>query len=145
MTIEIQLRRLVLALLAFGLLALGGELLAMGHYEDAWQMAPLAVISATLAAIALHAASGRGLAVLQVLLVTLMAAGVLGIYLHYETNASFQRDMNPDLDGWALFARVLHAIAPPALAPGVMAQLGLLGLIYVYKHPARRGDRRPGL
>lgn len=143
MTIELQLRRLMLALLAFGLLGLGGELLAMGHYEDLWQMAPLLVIAATLVAILLHVLSGgRGLAILQVLLVLLMVAGVMGIVLHYQTNASFQRDMNPDLAGWALFTRVLHAIAPPALAPGVMAQLGLLGLIYVYKHPARRGDLR---
>jgi hypothetical protein len=140
--IERQLRRLILALFAFGLLGLGVELLAIGHYEDAWQIVPLGIIAATLVVVLIHSAAGgrRGLVVLQVLLVLLIAAGGIGIFLHYQANVSFQREMDPALTGWALLTKVLHAIAPPALAPGVMAQLGLLGLIYTYKHPARRGD-----
>jgi hypothetical protein len=67
-----------------------------------------------------------------------MLAGGVGILLHYQGNAEFQLDVNPDLAGWALFAKVLHSKAPPALAPGVMAQLGLLGLIYTFRHPALR-------
>lgn len=138
---EHQIRRLILALLTFGLAALAGELAAIGHYEDAWQLIPLGLIAATLAVIAWHWASGgpQGLTALQVLLVLIIASGALGIFLHYRANLEFQLEMNPALHGWTLFARVLHAIAPPALAPGVMTQLGLLGLIYLYKHPARRG------
>ena len=67
-----------------------------------------------------------------------MVAGAIGITLHYQGNVEFQLEVHPELSGWALFANVLHAKAPPALAPGVMAQLGFLGLIYTVKHPALR-------
>ena len=39
--------------------------------------------------------------------------------------------------GVALAARV-HADDPPALAPAVMAQMGLLGLLATYRHPSLR-------
>ena len=138
--VEFRVRRLILALLAFGLAGLGAELAAIGHYEDFWQVVPVTLLAATLVVIAWHffAGGATGLAVLQVLLVLLIASGGMGIFLHYQANLEFQLDVNPDLRGWELFARVIHAIAPPSLAPGVMAQLGLLGLIYTYRHPARR-------
>jgi len=31
---------------------------------------------------------------------------------------------------------VVEATAPPALSPGLLVQLGLLGLVYTYRHPA---------
>ncbi len=64
------------------------------------------------------------------------APGIIGITLHYQANAEFQREIDPALGGLALFWKVVEATAPPALAPGVMVQLGLLGLVYTYKHPA---------
>jgi len=141
-SLENRLRRLILALLSFGLVALGAELLAIGHYEDVWQWVPVALLGVTFLTILAHVIDGgrRGIALLQVLLILMVASGALGIFLHYQANVSFQLDTNPDLKGWELFTRVLHAIAPPSLAPGVMAQLGFMGLIYTYKHPARRGD-----
>jgi hypothetical protein len=137
--VELRVRRFILALLTFGLLALGLELIAIGHYEDAWQWVPIGLIALTLVVIAWHVVAGRasGLVALQILLVLVIAAGGLGIFLHSEANMSFQREMNPELGGWELVRSVLHAIAPPSLAPGVMAQLGVLGLIYIYRHPAR--------
>ena len=141
-SVENRLRQLILALLSFGLVALGAELLAIGHYEDAWQLVPVSLLAVTFMTILVHVIRGgsRGLTVLQILLVLMVASGALGIFLHYQANVSFQLDTNPDLKGWALYSRVLHSIAPPSLAPGVMAQLGFLGLIYTYKHPARRDD-----
>jgi hypothetical protein len=137
---ELRLRRLILALLAFGLIALGGELLAIGHFEDAWQIAPLGLIAVTTVVIAWHVVGGgvRGFALLGLLFVLLLAIGLVGIGLHFSANVQFQYDINPEIGGWTLFVNVMHAIAPPALAPGVMTQLGLLGLIYLYKHPGRR-------
>jgi hypothetical protein len=35
-----------------------------------------------------------------------------------------------------LFSTVMTAKAPPAMAPGAMVQLGLIGLVYCYRHPA---------
>ena len=140
-TIENRIRRLILGLLTFGLAALALELMAIGHYEDAWQLVPVALIALALVAIAWHVIGGgaAGLTVLQILLVLIIASGATGIFLHYQANAEFQRDIDPGLSGWEVFTKTMHAIAPPALAPGVMTQLGLLGLIYIYQHPARRG------
>ena len=36
----------------------------------------------------------------------------------------------------ALFWKAMAAKTPPALAPGAMTQLGLLGLAYAFRHPA---------
>ena len=41
-------------------------------------------------------------------------------------------DQNPDAGTWEILEKALHAKAPPLLAPGMMMQLGLLGLAYVY-------------
>ena len=137
---ERLLRRLILALLTFGLVALGGELLALGHYEDPWQLVPLGLLSAAVVVIAWHVLAGSAASIqaLRIMMVLVMAAGAIGITLHYQGNVEFQLEVHPELSGWPLFANVLHAKAPPALAPGVMAQLGFLGLIYTVKHPALR-------
>jgi hypothetical protein len=42
--------------------------------------------------------------------------------------------MNTALHGFELFRDAMMG-ATPALAPGSMTQLGLLGLIYAYRHP----------
>jgi hypothetical protein len=40
------------------------------------------------------------------------------------------------LAGWQLFWQAIRSKTPPALAPGVMIQLGLIGLAYTYRDPA---------
>jgi hypothetical protein len=145
--IELQLRRLILILLACALMALFGELLALGHDEDALQYIPLSVIALTLVVILWHALAGGEMSVraLQVMMVVLLVSGAMGVYLHYQGNVEFQREVNPAIGGWELVKKALHAKAPPALAPGVMAQLGVLGLIYTFRHPALRGSAgQPG-
>ena len=143
MMVERQLRRLILWLLTFGLVALFGELIALGHYEDWKQFAPLTAILLTLLTIGWHAASGNAPSVrtLQVVCAILMVTGAIGIILHYRSNVEFQLEVSPGLVGWDLIKKALNAKAPPALAPGVMAQLGVLGLIYTFRHPALRGSQ----
>ena len=142
-TTERQLRRLILLLLAFGLIALFGELIALGHYEDWKQFAPLTAILLTLLTIAWHAISGTAPSVrtLQAVFILLIVTGATGIILHYRSNVEFQLEVSPGLVGWELIKKALNAKAPPALAPGVMAQLGVLGLIYTFRHPALRGSQ----
>jgi hypothetical protein len=65
----------------------------------------------------------------------IVSAGI-GFVLHYRANAEFQLDIDPSARGPALWMKVLRAKAPPALAPGVLAHLGLLGLAYTDRHPA---------
>jgi len=142
-SVERQLRRLILLLLTFGLVALFGELIALGHYEDWKQFIPLTMIGVTLLAVVWHAASGKAPSVraLQIVFVLLIVTGATGIILHYRSNVEFQLEVSPGLVGWALIKKALNAKAPPALAPGVMAQLGVLGLIYTFRHPALRGSQ----
>lgn len=141
-TVELRLRRLILALLALGLLGVGTELLAIGHFEDRPQVIPLVTVATALTAVAWQAiaASRTSLRVFRVAMMVVIAAGLAGIWLHYRGNMEFQLEINPAQSGWELFSKVLHAKTPPAFAPGVMAQLGLLGLIYTYRHPGSRSS-----
>jgi hypothetical protein len=131
-------RRLLLALVAFGTLATTTDLLLLGHYEDTPQLIPLALNS--LAAVAmiwyLAGGAGRSVRVFQVVMLAFVAAGLVGVVLHYEGNLEFQLEIDPSQSRWTLFRKVMTAKAPPALAPGAMVQLGLLGLVSTYRHPA---------
>jgi hypothetical protein len=134
------LRRLLLALLAFGLVGIGTELVMLEHYEDIWMLLPLGAIALSLAAVGAHVVLGsaRTVLALRVVMAALVALGGLGMGLHYQGSLEFQLEMDPTLSGFALFWKILHMKAPPTLAPGAMAQLGLLGLIATYRHPALR-------
>ena len=132
------LRRFLLAIVGLGLFGTGTELLLMGHYEDPWQLVPLVVIALSLAVLGWHTVSG-GAASLRahcLAMALLMISGALGIVLHYRGNMEFQLEIDASLRGLPLFLKVMNAKAPPALAPGNMALLGLLGLAYAYRHPA---------
>lgn len=133
-------RGAVLALVALGTTGLSTELLLIGHVEDSNQLIPIVVAAfGLLAIVAVALKPGVGtLRLLQFAMLTYIGTGVIGITLHYKANAEFQREIDPSLGGMALFWKVVEATAPPALAPGVMVQLGLLGLVYTYKHPALR-------
>jgi hypothetical protein len=66
-----------------------------------------------------------------------VAAGVLGVYLHLRGNFEFERERDPSLGGSALLWEAMRG-ATPALAPGALAQLGLVGLAFAFRHPALR-------
>ena len=114
------------------------DLLLLEHFESAWQFAPLALLGAGLITAAACAIGGRPGAIVawRILMVLFVAAGLLGIALHYSGNVEFQKELDPTVGGWALFVKAITAKAPPALAPAVMVQIGLLGLLYTYSHPA---------
>jgi hypothetical protein len=134
----IVLRRLLLALVAFGLVGTATELVLLKHYEEFWQIAPLVLLAAALVSVVAEAALGsvRTVRTLRLFMSLLVVAGVAGVVLHYRGNLEFQADMDPTASQWELFKKVIRAKAPPALAPGSMMQLGLLGLIYSYRHPS---------
>ena len=132
----VALRRLLLGLLLFGLLGTATELVLMGHDEDAWQWIPLAVIAlATAASLAMAISPSRaGVARLfRLSMALLILSGGLGTILHYRANMEFKLEMDPSMGGFALFSSVMRAKAPPALAPGNMALLGLLGLASAFR------------
>jgi hypothetical protein len=139
-----SLRRWLLALVAFGLCGTLVELVLLGHYEDSWQLVPLFLIPFALVAVAtqFRARSAGSVYLLRVAMTALIVAGVLGAVLHYRGNLEFQLEMDRTQSRWQIFSKAIRAKTPPALAPGVMAQLGLLGLLSTYRHAStgRRTD-----
>jgi hypothetical protein len=63
-----------------------------------------------------------------------VAAGLVGLSLHYRGNAEFELESDATVKGVALVWAALRG-ATPALAPGAKVQLGLLGLILAHRHP----------
>lgn len=131
------LRRVLLGILVFALLGTGIELLLLEHTEDAWQLSPLVLIGLSLAVLAWHAVRrGRlSLRVFQLTMLLFLGSGIAGFLLHYGGNVEFEQEMTPALTGNELFRRAMMG-ATPALAPGTMIWLGLLGLAYAFRHPA---------
>lgn len=132
------LRGLLLAIVTFGLSGLALELTLLEHYEEATMWFPFVAIVAALGAIgALVLRPGRGVVkVVRLVMSLFVAVGLLGVVLHYQGSLEFQVDMDPTASAWQLFWKVMHMKAPPTLAPGAMVQLGLLGLLSTYRHPA---------
>jgi hypothetical protein len=133
------LRRVLLALVALGAAGLVAELLLLEHYESAWQFTPLVLLGAVLVAAAVVARrpSPSSVRFFQTMMALCVASGLLGVFLHYRGNVEFELEREPLLGGLRLFWEAMRG-ATPALAPGAMAQLGLLGLVYSYRHPALR-------
>ena len=126
-----------------GLVGTEAELLLLEHDESAAQLIPLVLIGASLVLLlwCLIRPARAVVRLLQVTMLLMVASGAAGVVLHYRGNVEFQREINPAIAGFELFWKVVHAKAPPALAPGLMAQLGLLGLLYAFRHPALGGAR----
>jgi hypothetical protein len=139
------LRGIFLVIFLFGVISTGAELLLLGHTESLWQLAPLLLIAISLAALIFHAitrrslsrSSGMSVRVFQVIMLFFVISSFVGIWQHYQAKAEFKLETNPDLGGMELFwEAITGASVPPVLAPGMMIQLGLLGLAYTYRHPA---------
>jgi hypothetical protein len=134
---------MLLAILLLGVFGIAAELLLLAHTEDVNQWIPLLLAAATVvlsAVVAIRPTAGS-LRVFQGVMVLMILSGGLGMYLHLRANIEFQLEMDATLTGFALFRKSIVAKAPPALAPGAMAQLGLIGLAYTFRHPAL-GARR---
>ena len=132
------LRRFLLAILLMGVTGTLAELCLLGHYEERWQLVPLVLLGFSLPAIAWcwKLPSAAALRALQALMTLLVIAGGLGLYMHYTGNAEFELEMYPGRVGFELFWESLRG-ATPALAPASLSWLGLIGLAYSFRHPAR--------
>ena len=136
------LRRLLLALVLFGAVGLEADLLLLEHYDSVWKWAPLAVLGVAIGAgtAAWWWPTRRIVTLFRVMMAVCVAAGLAGVVLHFKGNMEFALERDPALSGFALLWKVLRG-ATPSLAPGALAQLGLLRLLFTYRHPAlERGD-----
>jgi hypothetical protein len=131
------LRRLLLFTLVIGTIGMGAELLFIGHVEGAFQLAPVTLLAAGFfVACWCAVVPGRVAArALQALMVLFLISGLLGVGLHVRGNVEFARETYPDMSRPELLRRTLTG-ATPVLAPGSMLLLGLVGLAFMYHHPA---------
>jgi hypothetical protein len=133
------LRRLLLALVLVGAAGLVVELVLLEHYDSIWQWTPLALLGLVLVVGGVLAwrPGRRALRAFQGVMALCVIAGVVGVYLHYRGNVEFELEREPTLGGLALLWEAVRG-ATPALAPGALAQLGLTGLAYAFRHPLLR-------
>ncbi len=139
-------RQMLLGIFLVGAGGIAAELWLLGHYEELDQIIPLGLAAAGTIAILASAFRPTAATVraLQAIMLMFVVSGLVGVWFHYRATTEFQLEMDPSLSGWALFRKAIVAKAPPALAPGAMIQLGLIGLAYTFKHPALRGQTPKG-
>jgi hypothetical protein len=130
-------RRALFLLLVAGLLGTALELVLMEHLEDWWQRIPLALIGAALGVLGWLwlAQSKSSVYAVRAVMLLFLASAAGGIVLHTNGNREFALETKPELAGGELVTEMLTG-AFPALAPGTMALLGLLGLLLTWRHPA---------
>jgi hypothetical protein len=130
------LRRIVLLIIAFGVVGTLTELFLIGHYQAANQWPPLVLLGLTgIASIAMWQNPSRNvLRVFRWLMVVVVLSSLVGVYFHLRGNLDFKRETNPNLTGLPLLWKAVTS-GTPVLAPGMMAQMGLLGLAVTFKHP----------
>jgi hypothetical protein len=135
-----SLRQLLLALVVIGIVGLQVELALLRHAESATQWIPhVALMIGLIATAAVYFRPAPAtLRVFQTIMAAFLLVGALGVYLHLQGNVEFALERDPSLTGVGLIWKALRG-ATPALAPGALAQLGLLGLLYSYKHPVFAG------
>lgn len=122
-------RRFLRPILVLGLAGTLAELILLEHTENWWQKLPLALLALALVALLTQrfAPGPRATGVVRVVMASLLVAGGIGLYQHFMGNREFELEMNASRRGWELSWETLKG-ATPALAPGTMIYLGLLGL-----------------
>ena len=135
-----SLRGVLLLLVHLGILGLLAELVLLEHTESFQQWIPLASLLAGLASGLAVAAkpSPASLKLFRVVMAAFVFGGLLGLWLHLKGNIEFELERNSSLGGIELIWESLRG-ATPALAPGALSQLGLLGLAFTYRHPVLAG------
>jgi hypothetical protein len=136
-----RLRLWVLGVLVLGLIGTVTELILLEHYEQALQFVPLVLIGLGVVVLGSYYARGNtaSLRALQIVMGLFVLSGFAGMLAHFNGSMEYQLELNPDMSTWELWEKILHAKAPPLLAPGMMMQMGLLGLAYAFTDIRYRG------
>ncbi len=134
------LRGWILAVLVLALAGTATELVMLEHYEQGLQLVPIVLIAAACIAIIWHSMrpDAASLMALEGIMILFVLAGLAGVVAHFHGSAEFQLELDPNMDTWQLLEKIVRAKAPPLLAPGMMLQMGLLGLGYVYTDARNR-------
>jgi len=129
----------LLVILFIGVVGTEIELFLLGHTEGAWQLVPIVLDGVALVVLAWYCVRRSAAAVraLQVTMVAFLLSGVIGVWLHFQGNIGYERDSNPSLSMRELVRAAIWG-STPTLAPGTMIQLGLVGLVFAFRHPKLR-------
>jgi hypothetical protein len=121
----------MLGLLALGQVGTLVELVSLGHYQTAEQMIPVTVVATGLLLTVWVAVRPQVVAVrlFQFGMLVFVGTGVIGITLHAQV-------------AQAALAIAGDTAVPPVLSPGILVQLGLLGLLCTHSHPVLAEEER---
>jgi hypothetical protein len=136
---DARVRAALLGIFLFGALGTLAELLLLDHTGEPPQWVPLVLLGTSVLVLAWYglARSAASVRIFRGLMVLFAAAGMLGVVLHFRGNLEFERELHPEATSVELLVGALKG-ATPALAPGTMTMLGLIGLLYAYGHPSLR-------
>lgn len=136
---EQRLRVALAAVFYFGAAGTLIELVLLEHFDETVQLVPF--LATLLAAAALGWALARPrpatIRTARWTMVGLALVGLIGIVLHYRANIEFELEIDPAAGGVHLAWLALRG-ATPSLAPGMLAQLALIGFLFTLGHPAAR-------
>ena len=135
---ERRLRILLLALFLFTLFGAATELLLTSH-TDGWQLVPLILLVLCVVALGWFAIvrNKTGFRLFQGVMVCCIISGAVGVLLHFNSNEEFALEVYPGLAPLDLLWKSVKGAAP-ILAPGIMVQLGVLGLGYSFEEKRYR-------
>lgn len=136
--------RLLLAIWSFGLFGTIGELLLLEHFDGVLQSIPLVFIAIGMVTSIwfVRSASRASIKAFELTLVVFALSGAAGLFLHYRGNVAFEKERDPALNGVHLMWEAIRG-ATPALAPGTMVFLALIGVAVMLADP-RQPLRSPG-
>jgi hypothetical protein len=129
------LRPLILVIMGIGTLGILGELLLLEHYrfDSQWIAVTLTVLTGVCSVTLVFNLNARVMRVVQLALLLVVLGSAFGVLEHVKTNYD-RMEKGSNVSGLSLIWQALKGSAP-ALAPGALAQLGLLGLLFTHKHP----------
>jgi hypothetical protein len=133
------LRQAILFVLVLVLLGTSIELVLLKHTDGAWQWTPLVLMGATALVLLWYGVTKQAAALraFQGVMVLAFVSGGVGVIQHFLANLEYAAESDPSLSGKALYLEAIWG-STPALAPGTMAQLALLGLAFTFRHPRLR-------
>ena len=133
-----MLRKLVMIIFLLSLFGGAAELLLIEHFEGIWQLIPLSLMTLSLLTGIWFYLNEDTMSrmVFRSIMALCVVSGLVGIGLHFKGNIDFELEMYPDMKTGELIWESLKG-ATPALAPGTMIALGLLGWAYTlpYQNP----------
>ena len=141
-----RLRECLLVLYLVGTASMTVDLVLLGHFQNLRQWAPLFALQLGPLTLIWQQiwCTHRATRVFQFVMVLLAATGFAGLWFHSSRNLGFALEIDPSAAARQIVNETLTG-PTPTLAPGALIHLGLLGLLYTYRHPWLRstanGDR----